>query len=102
MIGDWEIRKPFRITSFVKTKPTKRVGLLYYIFMDLYLENFDLYRKDTIKIEPNCFWARSFNTGLMGFTDKKTIPKVMNILRRTSCLGIHCQSKHRLEGWACT
>ena len=71
-----------RILGFAQTKPTRRIGLLYFMLMDLYLEHLDLYIHEKMNnTEFHCFWARCLNTGLMGFTDKKTIPKVVNMLK---------------------
>lgn len=64
-----------RIVDFVKTKrkPTRGIGLLYFILMDLYLEHLDQFIHDTIKKSGlNCFWSRSLDTAILGFTDKKT------------------------------
>lgn len=72
-----------RILGFVKTKtkPTRGIGLLYFIYMDLYLEHIDSFIHDSInKSGLNCFWSRCLNTAILGFTEKKTIPKFNKLL----------------------
>lgn len=78
-----------RIFKFVqtKTKPTRGVGLLYFIFMDFYLEHVDYFIYETInKSGLNCFWARCLNSAIMGFTDRKTVQKFNKILKLDSVL----------------
>lgn len=78
-----------RILGFVqtKTKPTRGIGLLYFILMDLYLEHVDYFIYETInKSGFNCFWARCLNTAIIGFTDKRTVPKFNKILKLDSVL----------------
>lgn len=63
-----------RILEVVKKKwnPTRGLGILYFVLMDLYIEHVDLFIYETInKFELNCFWARSLNFGLLGFTNHK-------------------------------
>ncbi|KAI4298082.1 hypothetical protein MLD38_040504 [Melastoma candidum] len=75
------------ILGFVptKTKPTRGLGLLYFILIDLYLEYVDLYIYETInKYQLNCFWGRCLNTAILGFSDKKTVPKYKKILKLDS------------------
>lgn len=66
-----------RILGFVQTKkkPTRGLGLLYFILMDLYLEYIDSVIYETIyKSGLNCFWGRCLDTAILGFTeDKKTV-----------------------------
>lgn len=73
-----------RILGFVQTKrkPTKGIGLLYFWLMDLYLEHLDYFIYETInKSGLNCFWSRCLNTAILGFTDKKTVFKLNDILQ---------------------
>lgn len=72
-----------RILGFVqtKTKPTRGIGLLYFILMDLYLEHVDYFIYESInKSRLNCFFVRCLNTAILGFTDKRTVPKLKKIL----------------------
>jgi len=78
-----------RILGFLQTnrKPTRGIGILYFILMDLYLEHLDYYIYDTInKYKLNCFWGRCLNTAILGFTDKRTVPKVNKVLKLDSVL----------------
>lgn len=50
--------------------------------MDLYLEHLDYFIYETInKSGLNCFWSRCLNTAILGFTDKKTVFKLNDILQ---------------------
>lgn len=72
-----------RILGFVqtKTKPTRGIGLLYFILMDFYLEHVDHFIYESInKSGLNCFLGRCLNTAILGFTDKRTVPKLNKIL----------------------
>lgn len=65
-----------RITGVVNTrrKPTRGMGLLYFILMDLYLEHLDSFIYETInQARLNCFWARCLDSAILGFTDKKAV-----------------------------
>lgn len=73
-----------RILGFVqtKTKPTRGIGLLYFVLMDLYLEHIDYFLYEVIKKSGlNCFWCRCLMTAILCFTDKKTVPKLNKILK---------------------
>lgn len=74
-----------RILDFVQTKkkPTKGIGLLYFLLMDLYLEHLDLFIYETLNAFnlKNCFWSRCMNSAVLGFTDKKTVLKFNEILQ---------------------
>lgn len=77
--------KSERILGFGQTKPAKRIGLLYFLFMELYLVVIDDYIHERIHL-LNCFWVRCLTTGLICFSDQKTIPKVVNILKLDGAL----------------
>lgn len=54
-----------RILGFIqtKTKPTRGIGLLYFILMDLYLEHVDYFIYESInKSGLSCFWGRCTTT----------------------------------------
>lgn len=73
-----------RILGYEKTrkKPTKGIGILYFVLLDLYLGELDLFIYDTIKAsELKIFWCRCLNTALIGFTDKKTVLQFKEIFQ---------------------
>lgn len=73
-----------RLIGFVKTKrkPTRGLGLLYFILMDLYLDNIDKFIHSVInKLGLNCFWCRSLDTAILGFTDGKTVKQFNEVLQ---------------------
>lgn len=64
-----------RILDVVKSKknPTRGLGLLYFMFMDLYIEHIDFIMYESLhQFGSNGFWARCLNIGLLGFTNHKT------------------------------
>ena len=85
-----------RILGVVQTKrkPTRGLGLLYFILMDFYLENIDHIINETIKKSGlNCFWGRCLNSAILGFSDdKKKVQYHEAVKHRTSCLGIGSES----------
>lgn len=73
-----------RLIGFVKTKrkPTRGLGLLYFVLMDMYLESIDKLIHNMInKSGLNFFWCRSIDTAILGFTDGKTLKKFNEILQ---------------------
>lgn len=55
-----------RIRVLKKTKPSKVLGLLYFVFMDIYLDVLDDYiNKAIVDSSINCFWCRSLNTAIL-------------------------------------
>lgn len=74
-----------KILGFVqsKNKTTKGLGLLYFIFMDLYIGLVDPFIIDTInKADLKCFWARCLDTAFLGFSDEKKPAKLKDILQQ--------------------
>ena len=72
LVGD----DPLKKLDLVKTTR----GLLYLRLMELYLEHIDLLVLSTIKKSGlSCFWVRCLNTAILGFTDKRTVPKFTKI-----------------------
>lgn len=66
----------------IKKNSDRGLGLLYFILMDLYLEHVDYHIYESINVSGlNCFWGRCLNTAILGFTDKRTAPKLDKILK---------------------
>lgn len=69
--------------------PTRGLGELYFILMDLYLEFLDYIVLDTIKKSGcNAFWWRCTNTAVMGYLDKQSALKLKRSLPLSEILSV--------------
>lgn len=70
-----------KILGFVHSKNQTTKGLLYYIFLDLYMANVDPFIIDMLhKRDLKCFWVRCLNTAFLGFSDEKKPAKLQDLL----------------------
>lgn len=69
-------------STLVKKKGTNRLGLLYFVFMDLYLEELDpLIQGEIYNSGLNSYWYRCLNTAIIGFYDLKRDKKLIDLMK---------------------
>ncbi|KAE9584338.1 hypothetical protein Lalb_Chr00c21g0405601 (mitochondrion) [Lupinus albus] len=70
-----------------KKKAAKGRDYLYYILMDLYLEEFDPFIIDVLlKSDLKCIWERCLDTAFLGFSDEKRPYNLKDILQLQALL----------------
>lgn len=73
-----------RMFSFMqrKRKPTRGMGLLYFMLMDLYIENIDSILYESIQqFELKCFWSRCLNMVFLGFPTEKDAINALDVFQ---------------------